>query len=508
MQEKPSKVITFLMPTFANMLWVAGFIGVLLSGRAMMNADGDLGRHLTIGHYILDNARIPLQDLFSHTMSGESLTPHEWLVQVLFAIAERVFGFEGVVILCGLVIAMAFWLVFKHCRMENKSLITVVFIVVLGMIASKLHWLTRPHVFTFLLLAAWMLVLDQLRRGRLKHWWLLPALMLLWANLHGAFIAGFVTWIIYGFGVGWDVLWQRIPEDRPVPKNFWCTYLLGGGTALAASLVNPSGFGLWGTSFGFVGNRYLVARTMEYMSPNFHRTGFWPFLLMIGVMVVALGLSEKKFGSERLFPSAAWLVMALYSARNIPLFAIVAAPLLVHGMDDLFAHAADRFKLVERVKQSNNRIQDIDDQLKGYFWPALSVFVAIVGLGLGLRFDPQGLGYGFDPEVFPVAAVDWLEENPLEGEMFNHFPWGGYLLYRQWPERRVFIDGQTDFYGEALTRQYEQVIVIQEGWEDVLDQYAVAWAILPSDSLAAREIQRELGWVVLYEDDTAVILRK
>lgn len=54
--------------------------------------------------------------------------------------------------------------------------------------------------------------------------------------------------------------------------------------------------------------------------------------------------------------------------------------------------------------------------------------------------------------------------------MFNYFTWGGYLLYRQWPERRVFIDGQADFYGEAFTRKYGQVICAQEGWEAVLDE--------------------------------------
>jgi hypothetical protein len=508
MSNQPPKILKVLFPTLADMLWMAAFWGVLIFGRRMMNMDGDLGRHLTIGNYILDHGKIPLRDVFSHTMMGEALTPHEWLVQVVFALAERVFGFNGVILLCALVIAGAFWLVFKQSHAENKPLMIVFSVSLLAMISSMVHWLARPHVFTFLLLAAWMLVLDQLRKGKLKRWWLLPALMLLWANLHGAFIAGFVTWIIYGIGVGWDVFWGRVPEDRPLPAQFWRSYLLGGGTALAASLLNPSWFGLWGTSFGFIGNRYLVARTVEYMSPNFHSVGFWPFLLMIGLIIVVLGLRERKIGSELLFTAAAWLVMGLYSARNIPLFGIVAAPLLVYGLDDLFTQAADRFKLVDRVRQSNNRIQDIDSQLKGFVWPAICLLIAITGLGLGLRFDPQGLGYDFDPQVFPVAAVDWLEENPQEGEMFNHFIWGGYLLYRQWPERRVFIDGQTDFYGEALTRQYAQVIGVQEGWEDVLDQYTVDWAIITADSLAAREIQQELGWQLIYEDETAVILRR
>ena len=90
--------------------------------------------------------------------------------------------------------------------------------------------------------------------------------------------------------------------------------------------------------------------------------------------------------------------------------------------------------------------------------------------------------------------------------MFNYFTWGGYLQYRLWPEKRVFIDSNSDFYGEAFVRQYAQVMQLAEGWEDVLDQYNVTWAVLPSESLTAAEFQRQLGWSVLFQDDTAVIL--
>ena len=125
---------------------------------------------------------------------------------------------------------------------------------------------------------------------------------------------------------------------------------------------------------------------------------------------------------------------------------------------------------------------------------------------MGLHFDIDGEGYAFDPEVFPIEAVDWLEANPQEGEMFNYFTWGGYLQYRLWPEKRVFIDSKSDFYGEDFVRQYGQVIAQQDGWEYVLKQNNVDWAILPIDEPAADAIQRELGWKAIYEDETAVVL--
>jgi hypothetical protein len=92
--------------------------------------------------------------------------------------------------------------------------------------------------------------------------------------------------------------------------------------------------------------------------------------------------------------------------------------------------------------------------------------------------------------------------------MFNNFIWGGYLLYRLWPEERVFIDGQTDFYGEALTREYVQVMSVENGWQEILEKYDVSWVIVQSDKPLVPALQEELDWEVIYSDQTAAILRR
>ena len=508
MKKTAPKFLNYLMPTFGNMIWCVVFILVLLLGRGMMNGDGDLGRHITIGNYILDNWKIPLQDQFSYTMLGQTLTPHEWLAQVLFALAERIAGFNGVVLMCALVIATTFWLVYKRVRLSSKNIFLALLAVFLAMVSTRLHWLTRPHIFTFLLLALWILILEKLWLGKSNRWWLLPILMLVWANLHGAFIAGFVTWFIFGVGVLWDFLRQKPSERTPLPHHYWRNFLLGGATSFLVSFINPSGADLWKTSVGYVGTKYLVNITNEYQSPNFHLTSTWPFALFILLLIVVLAYSKKKINSAHLFTSAAWAVMGLYSARNIPLFAITAAPLLTAGLDDLLMMVSARSKLALRFIDMDERLQTNDRRFKGWVWPALCIIIAIVGFAAGINFDGERVGYGFRPDVFPVEAVDWLEQNPQEGHVFNYFIWGGYLLYRDWPDTLVFIDGQTDFYGEALTRQYMQVLLVEEGWESVLEEYDVAWAILPVDQVSAQMIPLKLGWQVVYEDETAIILHR
>jgi hypothetical protein len=99
-------------------------------------------------------------------------------------------------------------------------------------------------------------------------------------------------------------------------------------------------------------------------------------------------------------------------------------------------------------------------------------------------------------------------ENPQNGNMFNEFNWGGYILYRLWPQELVFLDSQTDFYGETLVREYEQTILAKYGWEDILSRYNVTWAIIPPNSPLSQALQTDEHWQVLYHDNTAIILRQ
>jgi hypothetical protein len=498
-------ILRYLLPGFGDILWFGAFFGVIGLGPRMLNVDGDLGRHLTIGRYILDQGRVPLQDLFSHTLAGHPVTPHEWLAQVLFALAYRLSGLDGVVLVCALVISSAFWLVFCRSRRASQGLLFAVLAAILVMAASSLHWLTRPHLFTFLMLALWVNVLEDLRRGRLHRWWLLPFFMLVWANLHGAFIAGFVTWFVFGLGVAWDAFWRRFPKGEGLHGHFWRTYLLGGLLAFLATLVNPSGLGLWGTSLGYVGNRYLVSHTMEYLPPNFHDPSTWPFLILIALLFFVLGLQNRRVEGGQLFVVSAWLVMALYSARNVPLFAILAAPMLAGGLNDWLRSNQHLSKFLAHFQDLDLRLLKTDISLRGFLWPVICTALVIGGFRSGIPMDFLRQGNTFDEQVFPIRAADWLADHPQKGEMFNYFPWGGYLLYRQWPVNRVFIDGQTDFYGEEFTRQYEQVISRSPGWQAVFEQYHVDWAILPPGESLSVELRSDPGWKTAYEDQTAII---
>ena len=501
---KARGLAAYLLPGIGDILWMGAFFSVIGMGPRLMNIDGDLGRHLTIGAYILSSGHVPTVDLFSHTMPGQTLTPHEWLSQVIFALAYRWMGLDGVVLMCAAVIAVAFWWVFRRALARSRLVLLSAFLTLLAMAAGSLHWLARPHIFTFLMLILWLDSLERVRAGYLNSWQRLPVIMLLWANLHGAFIAGFVIWLVYGFGMAWDVFWHGRVEY--LPPGWGRAFGLAGLLSFAVTFINPSGLALWSTSVGYIGSRYLVNHTAEYLPPDFHDPSTWPFLLLIALTVAAMGLQARRVHAAQVFLASAWMVMALYSVRNVPLFAIVTAPALAGILSHWMAAHAPRLSLLRRWLALEERLRQVEITLKGGVWPVALAALLALTLATGSPLDFSGKGNHFDETVFPVAAVDWMQQHPPQGEGFNYFPWGGYLLYRLWPEERVFIDGQTDFYGEALTRQYEQVITLAPGWEQVFEQYRVRWVLAPVDEPVVQALARHPGWAIAYQDETAALV--
>ena len=470
---------------FALIFWMS-----LLFMPQMMNSDGDLGRHLTIGHYILDSGQIPNADIFSHTMVGVRLIPHEWLSEIFFAWADRGAGLNGVAWLTAVVIAATYAvLTYGLHRILGIRAFVALAGGLVAAVTGALHTLTRPHIFTWLFLALFLIIIEQYRQnGRLRTLLPLPLLMVAWANIHGAFVVGLV---LVGFYVVGFLLQQ---EWRQALLFVGLLFLLW-----LSAWINPDGYILVNHSFSYLQERFLVNTTIEYQSPDFHSISTWPFAGLILLSIVLGWRSPRQLDWVSLVLLCGWTAFALYSSRNIPLYALVAvvilAPMVEAWLDDYLPRVGDFL-----------RRTDVPARLAwGWPWAIIVVVILMMIQAGGTPLDVWQQGHRFSPRVFPVAAIDSIETTLPSGPMFNEFMWGGYLLYRLWPDSPVFIDAQTDFYGEALTRTYLQTIQAAPGWEDTLDQYEVAWVIISPGQPLAAELANTGGWRLQYEDETAVI---
>jgi hypothetical protein len=107
---------------------------------------------------------------------------------------------------------------------------------------------------------------------------------------------------------------------------------------------------------------------------------------------------------------------------------------------------------------------------------------------------------------FPARAVAFLQTRPPSGPIFNHYDWGGYLIWKLYPSTRVFIDGRADLYGAKLLNQFADTYQFKDDWQQTLQQWRIGTVLIPADSALATGLRSSPGWTVAYEDSQAVIL--
>jgi hypothetical protein len=482
-----------LFPRLGEALYICILLAGLLVGQRMLNLDSDVGRHLTLGRYMLESGQIPTTDILSFTRAGEARPPYEWLSQVAFALAERAMGIDGVVLLTASVIAAAFLVVFNDALQRGGRVLISLGIAIWAAAASSLHWLTRPHVFSFLFLAIWLLLMERLRRGDRQTAWQIPVVMLLWSNFHGGFVFGFVIWIAHL--IGWTIQ-RREPGSAP---GGGARLLLVGAASIGTSMLTPGLGGNWAAVLRN-SSPFIRSTTAETLPVALVTPGTWPFLgLVILGLVLGIRCARRWVAADAVI-MLGMAGLGLGIMRNIPLFCLAAVPILAVWERNGPRPIAGFLRL-------ESRISAIDSSRKGYLWVPLAILFSCAGLAAhGIRAQ-RGL-YAFDSQRFPVNAVDWVTQHGLLDPTFSDLNWGGYLLYRLWPERRVFIDSQSDFYGEQFIREYAAMYDASGDWATDLRRHGISSIILPPAAPLASQILDDSNWTVAYQDSTAVVLAR
>src|SRR5688572_14826112 len=254
----------YLLPRLQDVLFFGIFFAAVILGPRMLNQDGDLPRHMQIGRYVLEGHLPPVNDIFSHTVPGAPFAPHKWLSGVLFYLAYALFAEKGMVILSAAALAAAFTLIYTGSVSRTGLRLPVFLLVAWGAAISSLHWIIRPHIFSMLLFAIWLVWTDRLARGEKVRWWYFPALMLLWNNIHGEYIAGFLVTGAYLAGWAWDYLFRREKAPLETGKRLG----LAAGLSLLVTILNPVSLRAWSTVTSWLDNKYLMSHTEETNPPD------------------------------------------------------------------------------------------------------------------------------------------------------------------------------------------------------------------------------------------------
>jgi hypothetical protein len=514
--SKTAGWVRVAMPSAADLVFVA-LLGVLVFTPLAVRLLGDagIGWHIRTGQQILATRAIPHVDSFSSTMQGEPWFAWEWLYDVVVGQLESALGLNGVVCFTAVVIAGVFAWLFRLLLARGTNFVAALVLTLLAMSAAMIHFLARPHVVSWLFTLAWFWILDSTERGGgRRRIWLLPLIMLVWVNVHGGFVVGFVLLGIFWVGAVWS--WWTAREGRieealgKISAGKLARELAWVGAAsVAASLVNPYGWNLHAHVYSYLTNRFLMDHIEEFQSPNFHGIAQTCFLLLLLIVVATLAtqiptLAAKKAARtghpQRLWVSGVLTVLfaiyaGLYASRNIP----VSAVLLVMVVGPLLPEVGFARGFTERMAA-------VEASLRGHLWPIVAVIATFVIAANGGRLGSTQLMHAhFDAKRMPVAAVDFLKTQHVAGPVLSPDYWGGYLIYRMWPARRVVLDDRHDLYGEDFFRSYLKMVHVEQGWREFLRDHPAGCVVMPRDAALTNVLLETPEWKAIYQDDTAVV---
>jgi hypothetical protein len=479
-------------------LFVLLFAVALFTMAVRETLDPDMWWHLRAGEYILQNG-IPRQDVFSFTVPDHEWITHEWLSEVIMWLIYQAAGLPGLMVFFAAITAITFGLVYLVC--VGRPFLAA-FVVLLAAFASAIVWGARPQMFNLLLTAVFVLIVERYRSGQFGRralWWL-PPLTAVWANLHSGYLLGVVLLATYVVGE----VTQRLLVQRIVNSLHGLTWpqirYLAVITVLSflAAALNPNGPELWIYPFFTLGSSAMQAYIQEWHSPDFHQSYFWPFGLLAGLGVISWVYSRQRPTATDLLLFGGTAAASLVSARNIPIFAVVVPAIVSRHLLSALSETA-AYPLLSG-QSAPPRPSSLMTALN-WLVVALAVVTALGWTAGKIISNEEAI-----TARYPVAAVDYLEENGLSGARgYNSYNWGGYLIWRGLP---VFVDGRADVYGDDFLFYYRRAFDATPHWQDPLDDHNVEYVLMEAGSSLGVVLEASGRWSLVYEDGQAQVFRR
>jgi hypothetical protein len=535
-----------LIPSMGDTIFIAllaVFACTSLSVRLL--GDAGIGWHIRTGQQILASHAVPRVDSFSSTMAGKTWFAWEWMYDVIVGALERWAGLNGVVWFTAVVIAGVFAWTFRLLLRRGTNVFVALVLLLLAASASMIHFLARPHVLSWLFTLVWFWILDSSESdclpadsagpsatnsaaGSWRRLWFLPLLTLVWVNVHGGFLIGFVLLAICWLSAVWYAVTLKEDKfDEFLAKLRWRTQarrLAGVGFAAGvASLVNPCGWNLHAHIYGYLSNRFLMEHIDEFQSPNFHGVAERCFALLILAAIVALASRSRTLRVSEVLVILFALYSGLYASRNIPvsslLLALIVGPLLSSMLSSAIQNFAARLTsfrtssrtLGDRARAFTERMGALQSSLQGHLWAiTAAVFLGVIAVRGGSLGANRLMDAHFDAKRFPVAAVDFLDRKPARERDPVTVPdyWGGYLIYRLYPRTLVAVDDRHDLYGEEFVKSYLKMVRVEPGWDGLLQRYQACCVLVPKGSALANILELSPPWKRVYADDVGEIFER
>ncbi|MGO9464915.1 MAG: hypothetical protein ACLQIB_57495 [Isosphaeraceae bacterium] len=452
---------------------------ILIGGRHALLDDPGTSWHLRLGRDILATGSVPRFDTLTFTHEQDPWVDQSWAFDVLLAAVVNSWGWSGAIGLAALGLAALYATLARGLIRDGTSPIVAIVVALLAAGIGSIHFLIRPHLFTF---AFVYLTFRACQKQHEKGGWhvaAVPVYTAILANLHGGFVALPLIVATAGFGHVISGPWD--PARRRELIRFAGVF----GASILAALLNPYGFGLYRHVARLLVSSGVTSLIIEYQPAPFGKPEAealeWALLGLVALPVVSSRRIDRYFLPHVLV----WLHLALTSIRNAPIFAMAAAPALAVLIDGLPILYRRSWKSVGA---------------RPVWVPAVTTAVVLL-VAVGVKLG------GFDTKKWPLPALASLNAQPASARLFHEQDWGGLIAAECRPPRHTYLDDRFELFGKEAIIEYVDVLSGGPAWDDVRDRDHIDLVWLRPERGLARRLRKEPGWDVVYQDKVSVLMK-
>lgn len=448
---------------------------------------------LQSGKYIWETGNFLYRDTFSLAKDSFRLE-HCWLHDLILFALYKIGGLNLLSLIKPALISLCATIIYLwNCKRGGESAFTLP-IIILCIIGSEQSWLVRPQLWTFIFSLLYLCIFHIGREKGFRAWILLVPVSFLWANLHAGCIFGSVL-------VGLFILAEIVRIYQK--KTSWTKtspLFLAGFLSFLVSFINPYGHRIplsllierlsqhdvltGKATLSWMGN-------MEVLPPSFDQVPVFYFIMALWTVLILLRI-RKIDPAEGIF-FIAFAYMGFTQIRHTTLVAMMAGLYMPLAFQDVakpfISRARKQFNIKKILHYGSFSLLAI--------YICLNVYWGQIGIGLKENF-------------YPEKASRFILKNHLPQILYNNFDWGGYLMWRLYPEYLVFTDGR----GSSL-EHFEASIRIDNGMENIntiTDKYGINTIITGTcfqDSggplKSIEQLINNNSWALIYKDEVAVI---
>jgi hypothetical protein len=440
-------------------------------------ADNDLWGHLRFGLDILQSHSIPRVDPYSYTQANGPWIDHEWLSELLFALAWKAGGATGLVVLKIAVGLLTGSLCYWHLVRAGVSSARAALVLLALILLLPPFFMIRPLAFTIPAFAFTLIVVYKCEHGgHATALWSLAPVYALWANLHGGLLAGLAILGIWAAA--------RLILDRQ-----WLRVGLPVAAAFAAVCLNPYGWRL--PAFLVRTATSPRAEIIEWEPLRITSPYGLIYVVVLAISITGLILSRMEKRPLLLVLFAITSLLPFAATRHVALAAVGAVVLAGPHVGDMWK------RVLENAGSASQKSMNPSARA------ALLPIFCFAALAVGAARLPLNISVS---DQYPVQATFFLAANGFQGNLIHGFDWGEYLLWHLGPRVKVMVDGRREtLYSSEV---YQRFLHFQSGtgdWDSLVRQYKPDVALLQNDSLSANLFCLRPDWSQIYKDDVAII---